>query len=70
MFAQIGGSFAGAPVAFLIEKQGWQNTFGYLSYLSIIGFIILIPVWSLSSYKNNKMIVVATEGVQKKKKNM
>ena len=69
-FAQIGGSFAGAPVAFLIEKQGWQNTFGYLSYLSIIGFIILIPVWSLSSYKNNKMIVVATEGVQKKKKNM
>ena len=68
-FAQVGGSFAGAPVAFLIEKQGWQNTFSYLSIIGCICFIILIPVWSLSSYKYNNRMIVAME-VIKKKKNM
>jgi MFS transporter, OPA family, sugar phosphate sensor protein UhpC len=53
-FAQIGSSFAGAPIAYIIESKGWQNTFSYLSYISCVCFIILIPVWSLASY-NTRM---------------
>ena len=49
-FAQIGGSFAGAPVAFLIEKQGWQNTFGYLTILGSFKFMYNLyhPIFVLS----------------------
>ncbi|MEI6242301.1 MAG: MFS transporter family glucose-6-phosphate receptor UhpC [Chlamydiota bacterium] len=53
-FAYLGAAMAGGPLGWVTERYGWEGFFVVLTFCGVMAFLILLPLWTVSS--NPKMV--------------
>jgi hypothetical protein len=70
LVAHLGGAMAGSPLGYVVETNGWNGGLQVLSAASLVGFGMMVPLWSRGAWKRKggTMLTVKKTGVGKTKK--
>jgi OPA family sugar phosphate sensor protein UhpC-like MFS transporter len=70
LVAHLGGAMAGSPLGYVVETNGWNGGLQVLSAASLVGFGMMVPLWSRGAWKRKggTMLTVKKKGVGKTKK--